>query len=74
MVQDKSDDLEASELSEHNEMARLLEEEISKMPSLRRGEALEGKVILINEEGEIVDQFKKLTKIFECSMVDFCLW
>ena len=35
MVQDKNDDLEASELSEQNEMARLLEEEISKMPSLR---------------------------------------
>jgi len=55
MVQDKSDDLDASELSEQNEMARLLEEEISKMPSLRRGEALEGKVILINEEGILVN-------------------
>ena len=55
MVQDKSDDLDASELSEQNEMARLLEEEISKMPSLRRGEALEGKVILINEEGVLVN-------------------
>ena len=55
MVQDNDEDLETSDSAEHNEMARLLEEEISKMPSLRRGEALEGKVILINDEGVLVN-------------------
>ena len=55
MVQDNDEDLEVSDSAEQSEMARLLEEEISKMPSLRRGEALEGKVILINEEGVLVN-------------------
>ena len=55
MVQDNDEDLDVSDSAEQSEMARLLEEEISKMPSLRRGEALEGKVILINEEGVLVN-------------------
>lgn len=40
---------------EDSEMAKLLAEEVARMPTLRRGEAVEGTVLLIDDEGILVN-------------------
>ena len=44
-----------SQRPEDSEMARLLEAEGQNMPVLRRGEAVEGKIVHIDEEGLLVN-------------------
>ena len=55
MVQNLSGNGDANSSQIDDEMTKLFEEEIAKMPSLRRGEAIEGKVLLIDEEGVLVN-------------------